>query len=214
MSTAGTSSSAIIGEFDYTNTNTSGSLYHAIGVYANTNVASGSYNDGFWSQPNGGLYCRGYAALVENTNTLSSVNMGYRAFMNVRSDPTSTQSTNEGYNAYVQVNADPGTSSSNSTNYCFIGGVGGAFANNNTGIYCTSSNASVVMAGRFEATLGSTINYGVYASGGTTCTTSPTITNCPDAAGFFSGDVGVTNSVFQSSDQFLKDNIQPITNSI
>jgi hypothetical protein len=201
-----------------------------------------TFHDGIYSEVNGGTTCRSYSSFVDNSSTLNSTNIGYHTFVNCRSAATGF-STNTGFNAYLQVlggasvntGFNCGVGSSNSPNA--VVNYGGYFsvlnAITNVGLYAEALptnglgtattcygirtlagayNANIpqnTYAGYFVANGASTINYGVYASGsGGSCTTS----SCNFAAGYFSGDVYATAS-YVTSDLFLKNNIQPLTNS-
>jgi hypothetical protein len=178
-------------------------LYRAV-------TSTPTYNDGYWSELNGGSNCRGFVSLIQNTHTLASTNMCYRAFITAQGGSGIT-SANYGFNASIEINAAAGSS----LNYGAHLAVGSTQVNayKNFGVFTKSINANEVYGAYFSAIGGSILNYGVYAAGGQVCTTAVNPTNCSNAAGYFSGDVGVTNALYVASDAKLKDNIAPLTNA-
>ncbi|MEO6556250.1 MAG: tail fiber domain-containing protein [Ferruginibacter sp.] len=213
--------------------------YNDIALNVTSTTTSGGANWGVKSSVNGSGSCVGYYADINNSNTASSDNYGYVANITDNGATTNTgvsvgitntpsATTNKGYVCQM------GTGSlSTSTMYGMV--IANQNAANNRGILinCTKSSTSTAtgdlygidattgvsngatvtnsFGGHFIAGGGTSQNYGVYASGGTNCSSGG---GCTDAAGYFSGKVFTTNGPYESSDQFLKDNISPINNAL
>lgn len=162
--------------------------YTLAGYFHNGDQASNAGNDfgkiGLWAASDG--YFKGDEGLD---------------LVNIGGDFTATNS--EIFNIGVRGRSGVSTSGGDPTTFGQYG-YGGFF---------TAMGSDGYNIGVFAATNGyAYANYGIYASAPAgTCTTG----TCYDAAGYFNGDIYTTGSqLWTSSDQNLKDNIQPLQNSL
>lgn len=137
------------------------------------------------SSRSGGYYNIGGHFLSSGNSGTNSVNVGV---MGGATGESTTQYVNAGH-FWV-------TDGSGIDNKGVYGEASTSGGTNNFGVYGKAQN-------------GSTLNYGIYGVGGSSCVNN----SCANAAGFFSGDVAVSGKLYQTSDAFLKDNIQPLSNA-
>ena len=104
-------------------------------------------------------------------------------------------------------------STGGSTTTAGIGTSSTGTGTNSYGINSHATGAATNNYGVKGTATGGTNNYGVYGVA-TQNTGSCTVTACTDAAGYFAGDLVWTGNSFQTSDIVLKENINPLTNSL
>jgi hypothetical protein len=153
-------------------------------------------------------------ATTNNAIEIYTQNAGNNTGINMQVMPTGASSTTNN----IGIRCEVGASSSNTstdTKGLYIYARGGSGIN--YGVEAAAGTvptklAAANIAGKFVAIGGSSFTYGVYATASGSCTGS-TSALCPQAAGFFAGDVAVNGS-FYPSDIHLKTNIQNFSNGL
>ncbi len=158
---------------------------------------------GAYIQAANGTETIGISSVVDNTSSNSNIDM---TAIYTRCRNTNASNVLNSYNIYAQ-NDGVCTSANKFGIASFM--TGGSITNSYGGYFSSLTTGTNNYGIRATASGGGTLNYAVHATtvqGG--CTTGGP---CTDAAGYFDGDVFVTNGTYLTSDAMFKTNVQPVS---
>jgi hypothetical protein len=173
-------------------------------------------------------------SLIGTINSGADINVGQNTYTATTNKGVKIVSINANNNTGIELDVYPTAASITTNNTginCKVGASSSNTSNDAKGIYVYARGGSGInygveaaagtvpttlaaanIGGKFVAVGGSSFTYGVYATSSGSCTGS-TSALCPQAAGFFAGDVAV-NGTFYPSDIHLKTNIQNVSNGL
>ncbi len=196
-----------------TNTGGSGTADQNIGVQSNAYDAA-SFNKAFEGSASGssdGNYGIDLAVADADYNYGVNITVSNGATNTANYGAQMAVSGGGATNYGAKITVDAGRTTTYGL-YADVNGGGGS-ATDNLAVYGNTHHNGTNNYGVKGVATDGTNNYGVYgvaAIDPVACTAG----SCTQAAGYFAGDLVYTGSSFQTSDQFLKQNINPLENSL